>query len=560
MRKFLLWALAAVTLASVPAHADQILGQPRIDNSSRVQLPGGPTLGRWQGGKYIATPDTIQVKDPGSTGPIDTMTARGRSLAAHFSEVINAADPQYAGGVKPDCTAIGVGTDNGPALQAAVNAWVAAGPGTKLYVPYGRYRIATPVLANLNGQVGMVFDASDAQFTPDKTSIRVFDFRNGYSAIIKARLYEGGPFNGWDKTPVYPVDYSTVADVVGAGGQEAIRVTGILGYTVDLQAQNYAGRVLRVGRAQGSDPQTGAIKGRIHTSRGLAFDKPRTGQSVFSDNGNNGATGNWGQLDTLINDFDGYGPVWRDWFDVAVTYLDAGYAFQGVRLEGVENIHGATWYVGDIDANPNNTHLALVPSPITGKLSSGLTLGQLTMLNRGDGLFVQSTNAAHRAFDIESIRMVSAGPIDVGGGQIIDLTSGTAVILNGAYGASGKITAEGPVNTILSIINSNSDNIRLQTFGTGTVNNSVYIGASITGKIQLGGRITSPQNGLAALRVEGNTPLRLSDWEAYTATPGQVLMYLTSAQNKVRFVSGTISGGGTPYFPNNPAYVSPAVD
>ncbi len=215
------------------------------------------------------------------------MSVLGRTLSARASEVINAAEPRYAGGVKPDCTGIGVGTDNGPALQAAVTAWIAAGSGAKLYVPYGRYRISTAVVANLNGQVGMIFDASDAQFTPDQTSIRVFDFRNGYSAIIKARFYEGGPFNGWNQTPAYPVDYSSVAEVVGAGGQEAIRVSGILGYAVDLQAQNYAGRLLRIARAQGTDPQTGAIKGQIRTTRGLALDKPRVGQSVFSDNGNN---------------------------------------------------------------------------------------------------------------------------------------------------------------------------------------------------------------------------------------------------------------------------------
>ncbi len=116
-----------------------------------------------------------------------------------------------------------------------------------------------------------------------------------------------------------------------------------------------------------------------------------------------------GQLDTLINDYDAYGPVWRDLFDVAVTYLDAAYAFSGAQLQGVSNIHGATWYIGDIDANTSNTHLTLVPSPITGRLSYGLTLGQLTMLNTGNGLFVQSTDPAHRAFDIEFIRMISAG-------------------------------------------------------------------------------------------------------------------------------------------------------
>lgn len=81
MRKLLLAALAALSLAA-PAHADQILGQGRIDNANRVILPGGPTLGRWQGNKYTSTPDALQIQGPGSTGAVPGMTAPPDAAAA----------------------------------------------------------------------------------------------------------------------------------------------------------------------------------------------------------------------------------------------------------------------------------------------------------------------------------------------------------------------------------------------------------------------------------------------------------------------------------------------
>lgn len=65
--------LLAVLLASAlgigPARADQILGPGRIDTSNRVVLPGGPTLGTWQGGKYVATPNAMRVLRGMATSP-----------------------------------------------------------------------------------------------------------------------------------------------------------------------------------------------------------------------------------------------------------------------------------------------------------------------------------------------------------------------------------------------------------------------------------------------------------------------------------------------------------
>lgn len=60
MRDFLSF-LAALVITVAPARADQILGPGRVDNAGKVLLPGGLTLGKWQGGKYTATPDVLDA-------------------------------------------------------------------------------------------------------------------------------------------------------------------------------------------------------------------------------------------------------------------------------------------------------------------------------------------------------------------------------------------------------------------------------------------------------------------------------------------------------------------
>lgn len=86
--------LAAGTLAA-PARADTILGMPRIDGGAHVILPGGPTLGTFQGGTFTLTPDAIRIRGTGSTGTISGMGAAAapggtvRSFADWFADRTN---------------------------------------------------------------------------------------------------------------------------------------------------------------------------------------------------------------------------------------------------------------------------------------------------------------------------------------------------------------------------------------------------------------------------------------------------------------------------------------
>lgn len=71
MRKLVTAALAATLAPIAVAQADQLLDRARIDAASRVVLPGGPTLGLWQGGKYTATPDVMTIKGSAFTATND---------------------------------------------------------------------------------------------------------------------------------------------------------------------------------------------------------------------------------------------------------------------------------------------------------------------------------------------------------------------------------------------------------------------------------------------------------------------------------------------------------
>ena len=162
MRNLIAAALALLALVS-PVHADQLLGQGRIDSSNRVVLPGGPTLGRYQGNKYIATPDTLSLpqNDNGSTGDVSGMSVKPnpnggadtlgkfKSTLDPFTQGLKGQIPYKKSGTAGDiawvnqCLNIeafgGVAdgsSDNAPALDAALAALPAK--GGCIYSPAGR--------------------------------------------------------------------------------------------------------------------------------------------------------------------------------------------------------------------------------------------------------------------------------------------------------------------------------------------------------------------------------------------------------------------------------------
>lgn len=491
--------------------------------------------------------EAIKLSDRETDGATitDIGLARGRVGARE----INAADSQYAGGVIADCTASAMGTDNAPAIRAARDAWIAAGPGSVLKIPAGRFCVGQSIDLNLNGQAGMIFDASDATIVLQPVPMVAFDFHNGYEAKILARFVDGGIFRGHNKSLPYGVDYGATVDVVAAGGQEAIRVSGVTGYTVDLDAKNYAGRLLRITRARKGETVTGGIKGSIRTSRGADLSKPRVAQSVFTDNGNNAFTGFWGRLDTLHNNFDAWGPVWYDVNDVSIGYLDGAYGLSGVVAGGVGVFKADVLYVGDIDNNPSNVHFYFGPSPVTSRLPYLLTVNQMHFLNAGRGLHLKNTDPGSRAADIGNL-LVSAAP---------GTPFSTAIVAENVKGASISGTIFPAGDSAASVIGAASEDIKLNLNVSGLTGNFVHVAPEVAGNIEISGSYKTPVPGRSTIVVEGDTPVRFSNLDV-SASNGSSLIYIMSKTNKTRWVSGSKSGAAKTYAKFQPAYVSPAVD
>jgi hypothetical protein len=58
---------------------------PDLDASGYLKFRNGMTLGRWQGGKFISQPDTVQIQGFDSTGRVDKMTVAPPNLSAERS-------------------------------------------------------------------------------------------------------------------------------------------------------------------------------------------------------------------------------------------------------------------------------------------------------------------------------------------------------------------------------------------------------------------------------------------------------------------------------------------
>lgn len=79
-------AAAAIFIAVLPAHADQILGPGRITSgTNKLVLPGGPTLGTYQNGKFTSQPDA--TTGDVSAASVQTAPSVQRSLLSKIGDL-----------------------------------------------------------------------------------------------------------------------------------------------------------------------------------------------------------------------------------------------------------------------------------------------------------------------------------------------------------------------------------------------------------------------------------------------------------------------------------------
>ena len=115
------------------------------------------------------------------------------------------------------------GADDGPALQAALNALMAAGGGT-LFVPPGKFRIATTVSANfLNTASAVVIKGAGSAsqlYVATGESASALELKNAESLLIDNLVFVGNP--------EAPTDARIVLDIQG-GFKAMIRNTSFYG-------------------------------------------------------------------------------------------------------------------------------------------------------------------------------------------------------------------------------------------------------------------------------------------------------------------------------------------
>lgn len=115
---------------------------PELDQSGYLKLRNGMTLGRWQDGKTILTPDTLQILGRGSTGPAEDFTVRlnnpnasDRTMKERFEEIgVSILDFKNADGSPVRCDNQ---TDNTTGIMRAVDYAATLNKAATVWIPRG---------------------------------------------------------------------------------------------------------------------------------------------------------------------------------------------------------------------------------------------------------------------------------------------------------------------------------------------------------------------------------------------------------------------------------------
>lgn len=440
-----------------------------------------------------------------------------------------------AQGIAADCTSVGVGTDDSAALQAALNDWKAAGHGSVLVVPGGNKRLASGVSIDLDGLKFMEIRI-EGSITPDATAMKVMRFRNAFDISIKAKALDGGCYVSGGANGGYLANYETTDDVVSAGGQEFIEIRSIDNYTVDLVGSNYAGRLLAVRRVSGDypdEPVTAFAHGKVRTTRQNDPTKPRCAQALWGYN-TDAFTGAFGGLDYMNMDFDYFPPVWTDFNDISLGYMEGAFATNGPHFKGCQMIQGTLWYIGDVDGNPSNAHIWIGPSAT--RLSAQVDVDKVTGLNAGTivKLVDLDTNYRSRFGSINAIG--SSGNAYTAAFHVDNCANVSANIYGNNHG--GKLAyIEGGA----------SDIIQLNVEGNGLSEDFVHFAADFGGTAVVNGVARNPASGKSLVKVEAG--VAVVDAAYLIAGANNGFVFDVPSSNAVRWLGGlgSLTGAGALY-------------
>lgn len=274
-----------------------------------------------------ATLDQLSSTEPGKGAAMvgfkqDDTGAVPRTMEGKAQEWASVMDFGAVG----DCTGTGLGTDDSLAIQKAMN-WLLKGSSRRVVFPDGyRYRVAQPVLidfggSNLPGDI-IMFGA----ICPDPGIGRAISIVNGWGGTYVLRVFGGGQ----------TADYSQ-ADPVG--GDEAFFFRGVRGASIEAYGGRYAGRMLRITKAQPGEFKCSALEiRRIVTQEtlGLGYSVSEridsaVGQAFYIDTGDSA----FGEIVSASCFWDKYGPEIEDTTDVTIHSLESFWrGVTGMRVRG----------------------------------------------------------------------------------------------------------------------------------------------------------------------------------------------------------------------------------
>lgn len=486
----------------------------------------------------LGTASTADISDFATAAQGSLATT---ALQSDYENVVSVSDF----GALPDCTDQGIGTDVTPAIVAAISyALSTYGDGCSVVLPAGRYRAATSAVIDLQSRHNIKLDFLGS-ITTDNAAMSWLTLRNAYDLSINLDLFEGGVFDGWAAPSTFAIDYNTVADVVALGGQEGIRLEGVLGCDLNLRAYGYAGRMLRTTKAQPGHPQTGGMRGSVTAIRNhtAGFSKARTFQSIYADYAGDVGVGYWGTLDRLTEDFSLYGPTWIGLNDIMISIMDCAYGINGPRFEGCVAVKGNIWYIGDIDTIGSGYHAIFRPIGGSGARCSNINVHHMAFLNKGNGALIDRVSQS--SFSIEHIGASSAF------NTVADVTNTSKSHI--------KVLGAGSGATLMAVQGAETDQLFLDVENTEvTLSNSFFIQSDVPSSsvIQVRSSIVGTPAGQSSVVIATDASVSMSS--DFLSSGGGSCLTITAGANKVKWVNGTKRGASTLYGGATPSYVSPS--
>lgn len=423
-------------------------------------------------------------------------------------------------GALGDCTAVGSGTDDTAAIQAALT-WVSAAPYRWVKNSKGkRYRMSGTATADFGGfSAGGIIMKSP--ITPDAQAgdaIRIYDAR-------------GGTYDLWVEGGGADADYTQTDPT---GGSQAFVVRGVRGGVFNFRGYNYKGRVLRMPeKATGETKTSKTIIRTFQTGDIVPTAGKECGQAWLIDTNASG----FGSINSAWTFWDKYGWVFKDTGDISIGQIEGGArGSSGWKFQGCYSVWGGTLSNGD---ETNTLPLISFIDSAT-RSCYNIALDQVFVIGGTNGVVAKNVGTSNK----QGIKI---------GKLVSRLCTATGLVLENCRGADISVDSKLDKTSVALTGTTSQSEIRIESSaakGTAlTVASTCGIDNQFSGSIKNGNRDNT-----------ADTPLMSIQTTAFTLMNG-----LTCESDKVNYIGDFASGnnihwtggrvgiaGGTGLFSNEP--------